>query len=132
MAAIEVVLLTGTAANPKSQRYTLDPCNARSLSNKFEFISAVGGVVNGKTYPFRKTIVVASGLFLRIIPLYSSTVAAVKGCDGAGGGCLALPSQGTIVEAVGKSDTSQRKLVSSKTYPKLPSEIFPYSFFAPQ
>ena len=92
----------------------------------------VGGIVSGKTYAFKKTIPVVSGLFLRVIPLYSSAVIAVKGCDGANNNCLALPTQGTVVEAVGISDKSQRKLVSSRTYPKLPTEIFPYSFFAPQ
>ena len=132
LAALELVVLSGTKATPQVTRYALDPCSQRSLSNKFEFITPGGGTVGSVAYPYKKTITVTSGLFVRIIPLYGTTVIGVKGCDASDTNCAALPSQGTVIEAVGTSDTTQRKLVSYRHYPKLPTELFPYSFFAPQ
>ncbi len=132
MAALEVIVMNGTKNNPQTTRYALDPCSQRSLSNKFEFISPGGGTIAGKTYAFRRTLTISSGMFVRIIPLYSPTNIAVRGCDAANTTCNALPSQGTVVEAVGTADNTTRKLVSFRRYPKLPTELFPYSFFAPQ
>ncbi len=132
MAALEIVVMSGTTASPRITRYAVDPCSQRSLSNNFEFISPGGGTVNGKPYAYRRTIAVSSGLFVRIIPLYAPVTLAVRGCDGAGSGCSALPSQGTVVEAIGVADNTQRKLISFRRYPKLPTELFPYTFFAPQ
>lgn len=132
MAALEVVVLSGAVNNPVMTRYALEPCSQRSLQNNFEFVSPGGGTVSGKNYAFRRTITVNSGLFIRIIPLYSATKLAVRGCDASGAVCLALPSQGTVIEATGVADTTQRKIISYKRYPKLPAELFPYSFFAPQ
>lgn len=132
MAALEVVVLSGSVSNPVMTRYALDPCSQRSLQNNFTFVSPGGGTVDGKSYAFRRTFTVNSGLFIRVIPLYAATNMAVRGCDAAGVTCLQLPSQGTVVEATGVADTTQRKIISYKRYPKLPAELFPYSFFAPQ
>ncbi|MGH7204155.1 MAG: hypothetical protein ACREHC_06955 [Candidatus Levyibacteriota bacterium] len=132
LAALELVVLSGTKANPQITRYAVDPCSQRSLGNKFEFVPASGATVDGRTYNYKKTITVNSGLFIRVIPLYGSTLMGVKGCDGAGANCSALPSQGTLITSVGTADTTQRKLISYRHYPKLPVEIFPYSFFAPK
>lgn len=132
MAAVEIVVLSGTVANPYVTRYAVDPCSQRSLSNNFEFVPPGGGAIAGKTYAFRKSITVTSGIFVRVIPLYSPVVMSVRGCNTANTVCSPLPSQGTVVEAVGTADNTQRKLVSFRRYPKLPTELFPYSFFAPQ
>lgn len=132
MAALEVIVMHGSRANPVVTRYALDPCSQRSLSNNFEFVPSGGGVVSGKSYPYRRTITVASGMFVRIIPLYAPVAMGIRGCDAANTTCLALPSQGTVVEAVGTADNTQRKLISYRRYPKIPTELFPYSFFAPQ
>jgi Tfp pilus assembly protein PilX len=132
MAAVEIVVLSGPVTNPSMSRYAVDPCSQRSLQNRFEYVSPNGGVVSNKTYAFRRTITVNSGLFVRIIPLYAPVSMGVRGCDAANAACTALPSQGTVVEATGIADNTQRKLVSYRRYPKLPTELFPYSFFAPQ
>lgn len=132
MAALELVVLSGTKANPHVTRYALDPCSQRSLSNQLTFIAPGGGVVSGKTYTYKRTINVISGLFVRIIPLYAPVTIGVKGCDGANANCAALPAQGTVIEAVGTVNNTQRKLISYRNYPKLPTEFFPYSFFAPR
>ena len=130
-AALELIAVSGSKANPQITRYAIDPCSQRSLSNKFEFIPPGGGTVGGKTYTYKKTISVTSGLFIRILPIYNSAAIAVAGCDAANANCATLPSQGTIIMSVGTADTTQRKLISYRHYPKLPTEIFPYSFFAP-
>lgn len=132
MAALEVILVKGTKANPQTTHYALDPCSARASKNKFEFVPAAGGDINGKTFQFKKTIAVSSGLFLRIVPLYAPTLLAAKGCDGANSNCSSLPSQGTVVEAIGKSDTTVRRIISYRSYPKLPIEIFPFVLFSPK
>ena len=132
ISALEVVAVTGNKANPYVTRYAFDPCSQRSLDNKFTFISSGGGVVAGKTYSYRRTLSITSGLFVRIIPLYGPTTLAVTGCDSANANCSALPSQGTVIEATGTSDNTSRKLVSYRSYPKIPTELFPYSLFSPQ
>lgn len=132
MAALEIIVMQGNRNAPNITRYAVDPCSQRSLSNNFEFVAPGGGVVSGKSYPYRRTITVNSGLFVRIIPLYAPVSIGVRGCDGSNTNCLALPSQGTVVEAVGTADNTQRKLISYQRYPKIPTELFPYSFFAPQ
>lgn len=132
MAALEVLVMSGSVASPQVSRFALDPCSPRSLGNRFEFISGGGGVIANITYPYQKTFTVTSGLFVRVIPLYASTLIAVRGCDASGANCQALPSQGTVIESVGTADNTQRKVITYRSYPRLPTELFPYSFFAPQ
>lgn len=132
VSALEVIVLSGNKNAPQSTLYALDPCNARSLQNKFEYIAPNGGTISGKTYKYRKTLTVNSGLLLRVIPLYAPANIAVRGCDSGGNNCLALPSQGSVIESTGVSGDTSRKIVSTKPYPKIPTELFPYNFFVPQ
>ena len=125
LAALEIVFLTGTKNNPSVTHYMVDPCNPRATLNKFEFISGGSGTVNGKQFAYSKTIVVASGLLMRVIPLYAPSVIGIRGDS-------ALPSQGTVVTSTGTADQAQRKIVAFKGYPKLPREIFPYILFSPR
>ncbi len=131
-AALEVVVLSGTSSNPQSTLYAFDPCNTRSLQNKFEYVAPNGGTIGGKTYKYRRTITVNSGLLVRVIPLYAPVMLGVRGCDSAGNNCRTLPSQGTVIESTGVAGETTRKIVSTKPYPKVPTEFFPYSFFIPQ
>jgi hypothetical protein len=131
-AALEIVLISGTKANPQLTHYPVDPCPARAGFNQFESIPSLGGTVLGRQFAYRKTIAVASGLILRIIPLYASARIGVIGCNGAGSDCNDLPAQGTMVTSIGTSDTTQRKVVGVRSYPSLPREIFPYIIFSPQ
>lgn len=129
--ALEVVYIAGTKSNPTLTHYALDPCSARAAGNKFEVISAGGGTVSGKTFAYKKTIPVISGLLMRIVPLYSSANIAVTGCNSSGV-CTALPTQGRVITSVGKSDTTERKIVGFEENPKLPVQIFPYIMFSPK
>lgn len=132
MAAIELFVLDGTAANPKVTRYAYDPCGARATQNNFTVARPAPSVVMGKTFRFRETVTVNSGLFVRVIPLYAPALAAASGCNGGGGGCVALPSQGTVIQATGNSGSTERKLITYHFFPKLPTEILQYSLFVPQ
>lgn len=130
--ALSVTLLSGTRANPRMSHYAFEPCAARRGNNNFEAIGAAGGAVSGKTFIYRRTINVTSGLLMRIIPLYAPGIIGIRGCDGAGANCSVLPAQGTVIESTGVSDKTQRKIVSFRGYPKLPVELFPYVLFSPK
>ena len=132
MAALEILVLSGTKANPRITHYDVDPCLSRSLTNKFTYVAPGGGTAAGRTYSFSRTIAINTGLFVRIVPLYAPALIGVKGCDAAGANCSALPAQGTVIQAVGTSDTTQRKIMTYRYYPALPAEILQYSFFVPQ
>jgi hypothetical protein len=126
-AALEIVVLTGTLANPRSATYALDPCPARAATNNFELVSTAGSIVNGRAFSHQRTINVVSGLIARITPLYATTDIGVQ----KGGADPAFPSQGIVVTSTGVSDSTQRKIVSFRAHPKLPAELFPYIFFSP-
>ncbi len=127
-AAIEVVLIFGTKASPKTTTYHLDPCAARASSNNFDNAVAPGDTVNGKSYAHKKSIPIASGLIARIIPLYAPTAMALQ----KGAADPSLPSQGSVVTSTGSSDNTKRKIVSFRSHPKLPIELFPFIFFSPK
>jgi Tfp pilus assembly protein PilX len=133
MAALEVILISGTKNTPQITRYALDPCASRQAGNRFELISQDAGTVKDKTFAFKRTISpITSGLLMRIIPLYSSTSIAVKGCDGVGGGCNSFPAQGKLVTSTGVSDTAERKIIGFQENPSLPVQIFPFILFSPK
>lgn len=124
-AALEIVVLSGSTNNPQATSYLLDPCLSRVASNNFESVVTGGGTISGKTFARSRTINISSGLIARIVPLYASTEIGVQASP-------ALPSQGTVVTSVGTSDTAQRKIVSYRSHPKLPTELFPFIFFSPK
>lgn len=127
-AALEIVIISGTKANPILSHYNLDPCAPRAAVNNFEYISSPGNTINGKTYAYKKTISVSSGLIARAVPLYASTIIAIE----KGSTDSDLPSQGKLITSTGISDKSQRKVVSFQGFPSLPAELFPYILFVPK
>lgn len=131
MAALDIVVISGTRINPTINHYPVDPCAARRNGNNFANAVNGGGTVNGKTFAYRTTINVTSGLIARVIPLYASTPIGVAGCNGGGNSCNNLPVQGTIIESTGISENAQRKIITLRSYPKLPTEIFPFVLFSP-
>jgi hypothetical protein len=135
MAALEMVLISGTRANPQAGHTVVDPCGPpinRTSANRFELIPPGGGTISGQTFAFRKTITVTSGLIMRIVPLYASTRIAIRGCDGGNGNCNSLPAQGTQIVSVGTADNTQRKIVGFQENPKLPVPFFPFIIFSPR
>lgn len=131
-AALEILVISGTKLNPVMTRYFVDPCSSRASVNNFEYISGSGGAIRGKQFAHKKTLNVASGMIIRVIPLYAPTALGANGCDNLNANCLALPSQGSVIESLGTADTTQRKVISFVGYPQLPIEIFPFVMFSPK
>lgn len=125
MAALEIIVISGTQALPTSKRYAFDPCGARRASNNFASPPVGGGTIGGKSFANKTTsITVSSGLIARVIPLYSSTSIGVVGS-------IVLPSQGNRIESTGISGGTSRKIAFYQGYPTLPSEFF-YILFSPR
>lgn len=128
MAALEVIVLSGSLTNPQMTRYLYDPCSNRQTKNNFTFVPASIYSIAGENYAYKSpTITVNTGIFVRIIPLYAPTIVAIQNC-GCGGG---MPSQGTVIQSVGTSSNTEREIQTYRYYPELPPEIFQYSFFVP-
>lgn len=127
-AALEIVILSGTSpANATVRHVPVDPCSSRAAINNFTHPVSAGGTVQGKTFGHSYTVTgITNGLLMRVIPVYASTTLAVSGNG------TALPSQGQIIQSVGTSGGTQRKIVVYKGYPKVPVEFFPFLLFSPQ
>lgn len=125
MAALEVITITGTKANPVATHYAFDPCAARRASNKFSGTNP-GGTINGTTFSNSAQIaLVGNGLVARVVPLYANTYLGIRGSS-------ALPDQGTVITSTGSVGDVQRKVTVLKENPKLPTEIFSYTFLWPK
>lgn len=124
MAALEIVLISGTKVSPVITHYAFDPCSTgRRGYNNFGSVLG-GGIVAGRNFPNSATISVNSGLLARVIPLYAGTLIGVRGTG--------LPPQGTVITSVGSSGGTQRKIVSFRSYPKAPIEMYPFLIFSPK
>ena len=124
-AALELVLISGTAANPVTTHYAVDPCTERAASNNFSTSIQAGAELNGRQFAHRYSLTVTNGLILRVIPLYADTILGVSGNG------TAFPSQGEVIESTGSSGDTQRKITVYRGYPKVPVEFFPFILFSP-
>jgi len=124
MAAIEVVVISGSQVSPILTRYTYDPCLSRRSNNNFS-PSSPGGVVSGKSFAFSAALpLITSGLVVRVVPLYKgSSIGVTASAD--------LPSQGIDIDSTGDSGGTQRKISVFKGYPQLPIQYFSYGLFSP-
>ena len=122
-AAIEVLTITGTKANPVITHTLVDACDARRASNHAVSEQA-GGTVNGTTFLRSYSIPVTNGLLMRVIPLYTSTVIGVSGIG------ANLPAQGQNIVSTGTAGGTSRKITVFKGYPRLPMEFFSYVLFS--
>jgi type II secretory pathway pseudopilin PulG len=140
-AALEILIIGQRASGGKVlQTYPFDPCNA---STDFNRVSANGfctdttpvsatcpsmqkqtHTVNGKQFAYRVTLPVTDGILARMVPLYASTPIAVTSDR-------ELPSQGVVIESLGSSGNTQRKISVYRGYGKIPVEFFPYGLFSP-
>ena len=129
MAALEVILVLGPVSSPQATRYVYDPCDTapgRQAAISFSNPTKPGNTVQGVSFAYTVTISgISNALFARVIPLYADTVVGVHSD-------VALPTQGTIVDALGASGNAQRRVNTFRGYPKLPTEFFPYGIFLPQ
>lgn len=137
MAAIEIIVMTGTKANPTTKRYPIDPCSDRQAANKFDAPDYIGANPGVAGFRYRKTIPIAAGLIAAVIPVYADTKVVVKPCDGSGNNCVALPSQGNTIDSTGTaggssdaSATIARKITVYQGYPSIPPELLHYILFS--
>lgn len=117
--ALEVMVLTGNITSPTFNKYVVDPCT--------RIVGAVnasaGGTVAGRAYRYSYQVPVATGLIARVVPIYNNSIAAVTSS-------VALPSQGSVVESVGSSGESVRKVVVFQSHPQVPVELFQYAILS--
>ncbi len=125
MAAIEVILISGTKTNPVATHYAFDPCVPRRSSNNFSGTNN-GGTAGNRSFANSVQIPVgANGLLARIVPIYANTYMGVRGS-------AVLPEQGTVITSTGAIGDVQRKVTVLRENPKLPSEVFSYTFLWPK
>lgn len=127
-AALEVAMLKEPLDSPVINRYAIDPC-PRSPTNSFDTTGISSNqVCGGATYPYKKTLnSINSGgtpVFMRILTIYAPTPICIHGPNG-------FPKQGFIVDSVGNSGSTQRKLRVYQGYPRPPVELFPFNLFQP-
>ncbi len=128
--ALEIIVLSGAKLSPTMNKYLLEAndgvttCGGRIMNAQAP--SGAGGtpILGGPNFKISIIIPpvgnITNGLIARVIPIFNSTKMAIVST-------VALPQQGTIVESVGKSGETVRKVQYFASYPQIPVEIFPYS-----
>ena len=134
-AALEVIVVSGTnPSNIETTRYAYDYCEDER-DNNFDEAHNENLNIGGTTFRIRtdNSINITDGIFVRVNPIYKSTVVGVRACNpgGGGGSCTTLPSQGFQITSTGTTGTANRKLNVFKGYPQifLP---FTYGLFVPK
>ena len=121
--AMEIIIVTGTASNPVSKRYTYDPCLLRRSENNFGTPSGGETIENTALLYGSGPISVVDGLIARVVPLYGSTTVGVDG------GATALPLQGSVINSTGTSGQTSRKIRVFKGYPQTYLPYLSYGLF---
>jgi hypothetical protein len=126
--AIEIIIISGADRNnPSLIRQAFDPCNARADANGFRGVNRLSDVqrtIGGETFDHGVDLIVNSGYIARVVPIYADTKIGVRGSS-------PFPSQGILVESVGTSGTTTRKIRVFKGWERVPIEFFPYNLFLP-
>lgn len=126
-AAVEVVIIEGLRDDPNMRRVTADPCSAGGVrDNNFDPANISDVIIPNpnKTYNYNISVPIVDGYIVRVIPLYENTEMAVNADS-------VLPVQGHVIESVGTSGETTRKLRVYQPNPRLPIEFFPYNVFLP-
>ena len=119
-AALEVVVLSGSVSNPTLNKYLFDPCASRTSGAAN---TGNGATIDATTFRNGISMPVTNGIIARVIPIYNSVKIGVTSTQ-------SLPVQGKIVESIGESGETIRKVQYFSSYPQLPLEIFPYSIIS--
>lgn len=115
-AALEIDILSGAKANPVLSKFVYDSCGRINGATN----PGAGGVVSNVTFSHAATIPVVNGLIMRLIPIYNSTKIGITSN-------VPLPEQGKIIESVGESGETVRRVQYFSSHPQIPLEVFPYS-----
>jgi hypothetical protein len=129
--AIELIVISGSKANPIAQRYVSDPCSTRRADNNFSSPSSTNQSIGNVTLRSSISAAVTNGFLARVIPIYSPAYVGVNAQSAPGS--PAFPTQGNIITSVGNSDNNaiKRQLNVFQGYPEMPAEFFPFSIFWP-
>lgn len=138
-AAIEVIVVSGTSATAITTiRHTFDLCDGspgEPRNNNFASAQQIGGggtdlgITDGPTFMIRTPgggqdlVSVGNLIFMRVIPVYKSSVIGVRACNNVGGQCTTLPSQGFLITSTGTRGTANRRL---KVYKGFQQPFLPY------
>jgi len=139
-AAIEVLLISNkTGGGMQLRTFPYDHCDNpsfnRAASNNFCTVGEISAAcptamkdqttaIKGKNFQYNVTLSVQNGVLVRVVPLYAPTSIGIKGST-------TLPSQGRVIESLGASGNTQRKISVYKGFAKVPVEFFPYVLFSP-
>lgn len=125
-AALEIIVLAGTKSNPTIDHRAFDACPGRQSSNNFSIPASGSYTISGQAFKYQAVLPITSGLFVRVVPLYTDTKIGVQDTLG-----NTFPTQGQIVTAVGTAGTTQRKVSLFQAYESTPTEFF-YTLFSTQ
>lgn len=125
--ALEIIVFSNKA-NPVVDHYGFDACSSRRAVNNLRPDTATALSYPGLTH--HAAINVTSGLFMRVIPLYSDSPVGVIARD-ASNNPLSMPTQGQLISSTGSSGNTKRKITYFQTYQGVPTE-FLYSIFSVQ
>lgn len=123
MPALEVIILDGNLSNPNLTKYIFDSCGTGRTpgSTDSSGSATIGGVVFSNS---TSSIVISSGIIMKVIPIYNSTVV------GAVATGFTFPIQGSIIESTGTSGDTVRKVTYYQSFPQMPLEVFPYTILS--
>lgn len=118
--AIEITILQGDLSSATVIKEVFDQCARIPGSSA----PPVGGSVQGTTFSYSTgAISISSGRVMRVIPIFNSTkVGVTSSAD--------FPAQGSVVESVGTSGDTVRKIIYYRSFPQIPIELFPYSILS--
>lgn len=119
-AGLEVVVLSGLISNPTVDKYLFDACPGRTPGADN---TGGGATIDSTTFQHSVSIPVTSGIIARVIPTYNSVKVGVTSS-------ASIPVQGRIIESIGESGETVRKVQYFSSHPQLPLEIFPYSIIS--
>ncbi len=117
--ALEIVTISGSTISPSVDKNVYDSCGRVTGS----VVPGAGGTVEGITFNSGVNIPIVNGLLMRVIPVYNSAKIGVTSS-------VSLPVQGTLVNSVGESGETIRKVQYFSSHPQVPLEIFPYSLIS--
>ncbi len=124
--AIEILTLTGATTSPTLSKKIYEATGTGCPRITGATTGGAGGSVidtntgSSMTFNNSATISVASGIIMKIVPLFNSSTIAVTSN-------ISLPAQGSTINSTGTSGDTTRRVVYFQSYPQVPLELFPYT-----
>ncbi len=124
--ALEVAILQGPTNFPTIKKYLFeDPgCGNSRIPVGYDAATPGSFLRGTETYSYKANIKFTSGLVMKVIPIFNSTIIRVESLT------TPFPNQGSVVTAKGKSGETARQIRYYTSLPQLPIEVFPYSIIS--